>query len=346
MRIILIMDPFIRVPPLHYGGIERVIYDLANAYVSQGHVVTLIAAPGSKSPGRLITFGREGEWNRWSNFRNFVKLSIVLTREINQHDIVHNFGRLAYLLGIARKRAPKIQTYMRPVTESNIRKFHRLGPKNLFFTAVSDFIKSGGSRGGGEWRTIYNCAFTDKYTFHGKTDPGTAPLVFLGRLERCKGAHSAIAVARKANRKLIIAGNISRLPKEKAYFHEEIRPFIDNKLIYYAGPVDDREKNELLGRAAAMLLPVEWDEPFPIVIPESLLCGTPVIAFKRGGVPEGISDGETGFLCNNVEEMVCGVKRLREINREICRRIGKLRFSAESIAAEYLRLYQDALGLP
>ncbi len=344
MRILLIMDPFIRVPPIYYGGIERIIDDLANVYAKRGHAVTLIAAPGSKSPGRLITFGREGEWNRWSNFRNFSKLSLILQREIRHHDLVHNFGRLAYLLSVVKKRIPKIQSYYRSVNESNIGMMHRLGSKNLLFTAISDFIRLGGSRGGGQWRTIYNCASVEKYTFCGRADPDTAPLVFLGRLERCKGIHSAIAVARRCNRKLIIAGNISHILKEKAYFYKEIEPLIDNQHICYIGPVDDMQKNEILGKAAAMLLPVEWDEPFPGVISESLLCGVPVIAFRRGGIPEGIDDGKTGFLCDTVDEMVQCVKRLPEIDRRNCRRIGERRFSAETIAFEYLRLYEEALN--
>src|SRR5262249_9962881 len=157
------------------------------------------------------------------------------------------------------------------------------------------------------------------YAPRGDVDAATAPLVFLGRLERCKGAHTAIAVARRAGRPLRIAGNVSELPHERDYFRHEIEPQIDGRLVTYLGPVDDGAKRRHLGGAAALLLPVEWEEPFPVVLAESLACGTPVIGFRRGGVPEGIEDGRTGFVCDTAEEMAARVGRLGEIDRRACR---------------------------
>jgi len=170
-------------------------------------------------------------------------------------------------------------------------------------------------------------------------NPNTAPLVFLGRLERCKGAHAAIEVARRLNRQLIIAGNVSTLPEEREYYHAEIEPAIDDSLVSYVGPVDDRQKDALLGRAAALLLPIEWEEPFPVVLPEGLLCGTPVVAFRRGGVPEGIDHGRTGFVCDTVDDMTLAISRLGEIDRAACRAEGERRFSTEAIVNDYEQLY-------
>src|SRR4029077_14547293 len=124
------------------------------------------------------------------------------------------------------------------------------------------------------------------------------------------------------------------------YFNDEIAPQIDGGLITYAGPVDDEQKRTLLGGAAAMLLPIEWEEPFPVVLPESMLCGTPLIAFRRGGVPEGIDHGRTGFLCDTVEEMAALVGRLGAIDRAVVRAEAIRRFSAAAIVSEYERLYQ------
>jgi glycosyltransferase involved in cell wall biosynthesis len=343
MRILLIIDPHIPVPPDRYGGIERVVADLAAGLVSRGHDVTLWASPGSSTPARLRTFGRQGEWTRWSNIRNSLHITLRLWREIGSFDIIHNFGRLAYLTGILPLSIPKIQTYMRRVNPANMRKVALLGGRNIHFTAVSARTRDTGAPGGGEWSVIYNCAPIDRYRLTTDVDPDSAPLVFLGRLERCKGAHTAIAVARALGRPLEIAGNISPLPEEIEYFHNEIEPQLDGKLISYVGTVDDAEKNRFLGSAAAMLLPIQWEEPFPVILPESLLCGTPIIAFRRGGVPEGIDHGRTGFLCDTLEEMIALVPRIREIDRRECRAEAERRFSDTVIVGEYEKLYSKML---
>jgi glycosyltransferase involved in cell wall biosynthesis len=344
LRILLIMDPFIAVPPLHYGGIERVIADLANGLHRRGHRVTLWAAPGSNVLGRVVPFGRKSEWTRWSNIRNTIHLSSRLWRRHGEFDLIHNFGRLAYLTSILRWDLPKIQTYMRPVDSKNMQFARRLGERRLHYTAVSAAIRDTGAPGGGKWSVIYNCAPVEQFSFRDNVDPATAPLVFLGRLERCKGAHTAVAIAKQLGRRLIVAGNISSLPDEREYFRRAIEPHLDEELISYIGPVDNVAKNRLLGSAAALLLPIEWEEPFPVVLPEALLCGTPVIAFRRGGVPEGIDHGRTGFLCDSKEEMVAAVQQLSGIDRGACRAEGIRRFSDDAILAEYERLYYGLLA--
>ena len=341
MRILLVMDPFIKVPPDHYGGIERVVADLADRLGRLGHDVTLWAAPGSRVNGTIEPFGREGEWTRWSNIRNTLVLAGRFLRGHGRFDVIHNFGRLAYLTPVLARNVPKVQTYMRTVDPGNMASARRLGARRLHYTAVSAAIRDTGRAGGGDWSVIYNCAVPARYTFTGGTDPATAPLVFLGRLDRCKGVHHAIAVARRLRRRLIIAGNISPIAHEQAYFDGEIAPLIDGELVTYIGPVGDTEKQTLLGGAAAMLLPIEWEEPFPVVLPESMLCGTPLIAFRRGGVPEGIVHGRTGFLCDTVDEMAALVSRLPEIDRAAVRAEAERRFSDSAIAGEYERLYQQ-----
>jgi glycosyltransferase involved in cell wall biosynthesis len=340
MRILLVMDPLIAVPPRHYGGIERVIADLADRLRDRRHDVTLWAAPGSGTRARLEAFGREGEWTRWSNVRNTLTLSARFVLGPRRFDVIHNFGRLAYLATVFRRDLPKVQTYMRKVNPGNMRKAARLGARRLHFTGVSAAIRDTGSPGGGEWSVIYNCAAPARYTFHDAVDARTAPLVFLGRLERCKGPHTAITVAQRLNRRLILAGNISTLPEEQAFFEAEVAPRIDGKLISYVGPVDDAQKDALLGGAAAMLIPIEWEEPFPVVLPESLLCGTPVIGFRRGGVPEGIAHGQTGFICDTIDEMCDAVGRLGELRRADCRAEGERRFSDRAITDQYEHLYR------
>jgi glycosyltransferase involved in cell wall biosynthesis len=344
LRLLLLMDPFIRVPPAHYGGIERVIADLADGLVARGHQVTLWAAPGSSTRAALAPFGREGEWTRWSNLRNVAVVSARFQAARRRFDLVHNFGRLAYLLAVLRRDLPKVQTYMRRINPRNMRLAARLGARRLHYTAVSAAIRDTGAPGGGSWSVVYNCAAVARYRFRGDVDPDRAPLVFLGRLERCKGAHTAIDVAQALGRLLVIAGNVSPLPHEAAYFERELRPRIDGRLVTYAGPVNDAAKRELLGSAAALLLPIEWEEPFPVVLPESLLCGTPVVALRRGGVPEGIDDGRTGFLCDTPREMAAAVGRLSEIDRAVCRAEGVRRFGDAAIVDAYEALYRRLLA--
>ena len=339
LRILLVMDAFIKVPPDHYGGIERVVADVADRFAAAGHEVTLWAAPGSRVNGRTVPFGREGEWTRWSNVRNTLTLAGRFLGPM-RFDVIHNFGRLAYLAPVLARDVPKVQTYMRAVDPGNMATARRLGARRLHYTAVSAAIADTGHPGGGDWSVIYNCAVPARYRFAGATDAAAAPLVFLGRLDRIKGVHHAITVAQRLRRRLIVAGNISPLAHEQDYFEREVRPRIDGELVSYIGPVGDAAKQELLGHAAAMLMPIEWEEPFPVVLPESMLCGTPLIAFRRGGVPEGIDHGRTGFLCDTVDEMTALVARLPEIDRAAVRAEAERRFSDTAIAADYEQLYR------
>ncbi|OFW43702.1 MAG: hypothetical protein A3J29_14620 [Acidobacteria bacterium RIFCSPLOWO2_12_FULL_67_14b] len=341
MKILLIMDPLIPVPPLHYGGIERVVADLAERLIERGHAVTLWAAPGSRSTARVEAFGREGEWTRWSNVRNTAALAARLIARPGQFDVVHNFGRLAYLLPVLRSRVGKLQTYMRRVNPANMRLVTRLGGRRLIYTAVSDAIRRFGQPGGGDWRVVYNCARPSLYRVSLGVDAARAPLAFLGRLERCKGAHTAIDIALATGRTLVIAGNVSRLPDERQYFERELKPRFNDTQIRYIGPVDDAQKQTLLGDAAALLLPIEWEEPFPVVLPEALLCGTPVVALARGGVPEGITDGVTGFVRTTAGELAAVIPQLPAIDRARCRAEGERRFSDEVITSEYEALYRE-----
>ena len=340
MKILLVMDPFIPVPPAHYGGIERVVADLADGLSRAGHRVTLWAAPGSRVSGDVEPFGREGEWTWWSNVRNTLTLASRFVARVTRFDVVHNFGRLAYLAPILPRDVAKVQTYMRTVNPANMATARRLGAKRLHYTAVSAAIRDTGRVGGGEWSVIYNCAAPARYPFNAEVDAATAPLVFLGRLDRCKGVHHAITVAERLQRHLVIAGNISPLPHEQTYFDVEVQPRIDGRLVTYIGPVDDEAKRALLRSAAAMLMPIEWEEPFPVVLPESMLCGTPLIAFRRGGVPEGIDHGRTGFLCDTVDEMAALVGRLGDLDRRAVRHDAERRFSDRAVVGEYEQLYR------
>lgn len=340
MRILLVMDPFIPVPPLHYGGIERVIFDIAQQYVKLGHRVTIVAGPGSQSPDRLLTYGQNGLLDPSVDIGLLFKNFTILRKELRQHDVIHNFGRLAFLVPFLKSDIVKVQTYMRSVSRKNIESLDRFRPVNLHFTGVSDAIVATGKTDRSRWTTVYNCAPLEKFDFTA-TVAADSPLVFLGRIERCKGLHNAIRVAKLSGKKLVIAGNISDLSHEILYFEQEIKPHIDGQKICYIGPVDDVQKNKLLGGASALLSPVEWFEPFPIIIPEAYACGTPVLGFDNGGMAEGIEHGVTGFISNSPEEMARQLTQIESLSRQACRQKAETAYSDHKIASDYLAIYQD-----
>jgi len=337
MRILLIMDPGIAVPPVYYGGHERLVYLFAEEYHRLGHQVTLLAGPGSHCSGTTITFGTNDlQRSRSAKNKEIIFAWKYLYRNRNNFDLVHNFGRLIYLLPLLNKPVKKIMTYGRPVAARGIKIFTSLPNKNLIFTACSNYCVSTGNVAG-KWHTVYNTIDFSGYRLN-STIKGDAPLIFLGRLDRIKGAHTAIKVAKATNNKLIIAGNIPDTDDNLSYFKNELEPQFDGEQIIYAGAFDDEQKNEYLGKAKALLFPIEWDEPFGIVMIEAMACGTPVIAFKRGSVPEVIDQNITGFIVNTSTQMIDSVNHTPDIDRVACRQQAMKRFDIAKIAAEYLNL--------
>ena len=252
-------------------------------------------------------------------------------------DLIHSHGRLAYLLPLLPLRIPKIMTYGRHISPRSVKWGGRLSGKSLAFTGVSSqLIQDVAALH--QCHVVYNGVDDEllEYQPHTAAD---SPLVFLGRLEWIKGPHLAIDVARRSGRRLILAGNIPEDLAHPSYFESEIQPHLDGKQISYIGPVNDLEKNRLLGQASAFLMPILWDEPFGLVMAEALACGTPVISLRRGAAPEIIEHGVTGFLCNTVEEMAAAVARIPGIDRAACRRSLEERFSGATMVREYLRVY-------
>lgn len=334
------VDPYIPVPPLHYGGIERVVDFLARGLVDRGHEVTLLAHPESRTTARLVPYGVAPHTGRLARTTELWQVGSELWKLRNKLDIVHSFGRLAALLPIFPLRSlPKLQSYQREIPREGVHRAHRIAGDSLGFTACSTSMYSGKSLPG-SWTTIANGVDVDAYTFVPEVPPD-APLVFLGRIERIKGAHHAIEIARASGRRLVIAGNVVRSGPDASYFDDEIAPAIDGDRVRYHGPVDDAQKNELLGKASALLMPIEWEEPFGIVMIESMACGTPVIAFSRGSVPEVVRHGENGFRCDGVRDAARAVGELHRLRRAEVRRDAEQRFSSRRVVSDYEALYRS-----
>ncbi|MFL5240825.1 MAG: glycosyltransferase [Gemmataceae bacterium] len=341
MRILLTADPELPVPPRTYGGIERIIHDLIRGLRARDHEVALSAHSDSATPAHKIYAWRaqnsQGFANAWRNAR-------ALRGAVRdfQPDILHSFSRLMYLLPLLPNRLPKLMSYQREPSRRTTTWAVRLARGRLAFTGCSEHICQEGRPAGGQWTAIHNFVDMERYTFRPAV-AADAPLVFLSRVEPIKGAHLAIEVARRTGRRLIIAGNHGDSGENGRYWEDQIVPHLNRDGIEYVGPVNDEQKNELLGQAAALLVPVQWEEPFGIVFVEALACGTPVISCPRGALPEIVREGREGFLCRSIEEMVQTVNRLDRIDRAACRERVKHSFSADVMVGRYEELYQSLL---
>lgn len=336
MRILLIMDPAIPVPPPLYGGHERLVAMFAKEYEKFGYEVTLLAGPGSEWK-RLKTYGINGYYrSRWQKTKELWQVWRYLLKSHQQFDLIHNFGRLLYLLPLLNQPVQKIMTYGREVSKKAIRRIHLFPQKNIQYTACSNYCVNTGNVAG-KWHTIYNAIEFSKYNLQ-TTVTADAPLMFLGRVEALKGCHTAVKAALNTGNRLWIAGNIE--PEHQDFFIKEVKPHL-NEQIVYLGPLNDEQKNHYIGKSKALLFPIEWDEPFGMVMVEAMACGTPVIAFSKGSVPEVVEGGVTGYVVNDQQEMEEKIHQVHQLDRERCRAQAQLRFDAPIIAQHYLNLLKN-----
>lgn len=343
MRILLTADPEIPVPPVHYGGIERIIDSLVSEFRGLGHEVGLLAHPES-----AVEVDRLFPWPGISSLsrRDTLSNALALRRAVRSFrpDVLHSFSRIAYMLPVLRNPLPKIMSYQREPSARTTSTGNRLAAGSLVFTGCSEHIAATGRRSGGEWHAIPNFIDPAKFTFV----PGVsadAPLVFLSRIESIKGCHTAIAIAKASGRRLLIAGNRVETGSAAGYWDREIAPHLGKDGIEYVGTVDDAQKDALLGQAAAMVVPIEWDEPFGIVFAEALACGTPVISCPRGAIPEIVNHGEHGYHIGTIEEGVQAVRGLGGVSRAACREQVERKFTVQNVAKRYLELYESQVVL-
>jgi glycosyltransferase involved in cell wall biosynthesis len=342
MRILLTADPELPVPPQLYGGIERIVDLLVTGLQARGHKIGLVAHRDSTSPAhQLFPWPGLSSQDKFDALQNTVALWSAVQQF--QPDLVHSFSRVLYLLPLLRSRIPKVMSYQRRPSGRTVSWGEKLAGGSLTFTGCSDSICRQGRALGGVWHTIHNCVELEKYTFQPTVAPD-APLVFLSRVERIKGAHTAIAAALRTKRRLLIAGNYSTTGEEGRYWQEEIVPHLGRDGIEYIGSVNDEQKNALLGTAAAMIVPIEWEEPFGIVFAEALACGTPVISCPLGALPEIVRHGTDGYLVNNLEEACTAIQNLPQINRRNCRQRAEDCFCASVIVDKYEQLYHSLIA--
>ncbi|MDQ6670509.1 MAG: glycosyltransferase family 4 protein [Chloroflexota bacterium] len=349
MRIAQLAPPFECVPPARYGGTERVVSTLTEELVRRGHAVTLFASGDSHTSASLVPVVDRGLWHRDPPSNDFELHRSAIYRtileDIGSFDIVHSHLDL-YGFGLAHAaERPIVSTLHGRLDLPSLMPTYRAF-SDLPLVSISDAQRRPLARA--NWvGTVHHGIDLDQFTFN----PGRGQyLAFLGRISPDKGLDVAIRVARRAGWRLQVAARpplpFSDNPevlRDREYFEHVIQPLLSEPGVELIGEVGGAQKDEFLGNAAALLFPIRWPEPFGLVMPEALACGTPVLALSEGSVPELVDHGSTGFVCHMEDELVRAVERLPELDRYHCRSEAERRFSPASMAQTYERIYAQLL---
>ncbi|MBL1275476.1 MAG: glycosyltransferase family 4 protein [Ectothiorhodospiraceae bacterium] len=323
------------VPPQQYGGIERIVSYLTEELVAQGHEVTLFASGDSVTASTLVSpckrsLRREG--CQEPQVQHLVMFEEIY-RRASDFDVIHfHTGYQHFPMG-RRLNVPHITTHHGrldiPEVEMLNREFHEMP-----VVSISDSQRK--PLPYANWQgTAYNGLPLDLYKYQSTPDDY---LAFLGRISPEKGIEHAISIARQSGRHLKIAAKIDLVDQQ--YFNETIKPLLDQPGIEFIGEINDAQKQDFLGNATALLFPINWPEPFGLVMTEAMACGTPIIAFNRGSVPEIMEPGITGFIVDTLQEAIEAVDNIDVIDRQQCRNTFEKRFSSWRMTKEYLLLYE------
>jgi glycosyltransferase involved in cell wall biosynthesis len=337
MRIALVAPPFIAVPPKKYGGTELFMAELALELHRKGIELTLYTNGDSTLPVPRKWLYEEQEWplsgDAEANLKGLDHAAWAVKDAEHEADIIH----LNNAPGLTLHRftdLPIVYTVHHGYEEA-LAKFYSHFP-NVAYVTISDFQRKKLKLP--RIRTIHHGIDLSKYTVQAKKQPY---LSFLGRLAPAKGTHLAIEIARKSGIPLKIAGEIQ--PMYRDYWENVVKPQVDGKFIEYVGEVGLESKNELLGNSLAMLFPIQWDEPFGLVMVESMACGTPVLALPGGSVREIVQDGISGYVANSPEELAHYARNM-DLPAESVRAYAQEHFSSERMANDYIGLYSEILG--
>ncbi len=334
MRIAMLSPIAWRTPPRHYGPWERVVSLLTEGLVARGLDVTLFATADSETQAKLRSVcarGYEEDPSVDPKVVECLHISAVF-EAAGEFDLIHNhfdFLPLSYSGLVSTPVLTTIHGFSSPKILPVYKKYDQ----RTFYVAISDADRSPELD---YIATIHHGIDIEHFTFRPRAGEY---LLFFGRIHHDKGTREAIEIAARAGRKLVLAGII----QDQDYFEREVRPHLDGKRFVYVGSVGPKERDELLGGAYALLHPINFDEPFGLSVVEAMACGTPVIAFKRGSMPEIIRDGENGFLVHSVAEAVQAVERVSAIDRLRCRQIVEKRFTVDRMVDDYLRVYEVVL---
>jgi glycosyltransferase involved in cell wall biosynthesis len=323
------------VPPKHYGGTERIVAYLTEELVRAGHKVTLFASGDSVTSAELIPVTRR-------SFRRNKRATDYLSREVllmdhvlqraSEFDVIHfHTGCLHYLIS-RHLKVPHVTTlHGRLDTPESLRLYERF--RDMPMISISNSQRTPWPCA--NWQaTIYHGLPDDLFRFH--PEPGRY-LAFLGRASPEKRVDRAIEIAKRVDMPLKIAAKVDSA--DRRYFKREIEPLLNDPRVEWLGEIGDKDKDEFLGNAYALLFPIDWPEPFGLVMIEAMACGTPVIAYASGSVPEVMDNGVSGFVVNDLEQAIEAVQHVRELSRAGCRDVFEKRFTASRMASDYLDAY-------
>ncbi len=339
VRIAQVSPLYESVPPKLYGGTERVVSYLTEELVRQGHEVTLFASGDSVTRARLIAVCPESlRLSRTVHDSlpcHYIALEQVFRRR-DEFDIVHfHLDYLHYPLSRRHQVAQVTTLHGRLDLPELVDLYAEFN--DMPVVSISDAQREPLPHA--LWMaTVHHGLPADLYA---PGDGSGGYLAFLGRISPEKGAAEAVAIAARAGRRLKIAAKIDAVDQE--YYDREIAPLMSAPHVDFIGEIGEADKERFLGGALALVSPVEWPEPFGLVLIEALACGTPVIAFDRGSIPEIVEDGRTGFVVRNVEEAVAAAARLPAVSRTVCRDAFDSRFTAARMAEDYLGVYKRLL---
>ncbi|HEU4499086.1 MAG TPA: glycosyltransferase family 4 protein [Sphingomicrobium sp.] len=335
MRVAMLSSISWRTPPRAYGPWELVTSLLTEALVDRGVDMTLFATLDSQTAGKLDGIVPRGYSEDQSlNPKVWEALHIAhLFERSKDFDLIHNQGDFMPLIFAGMVDTPIVTTIHGFSSPSILPVYQRYNDRSAY-VAISDADRDPSLEYAA---TIHHGIPIDEFPF----DPqGSDDLLFFGRFHTDKGAGEAIRAARSAGRRLVMAGIV----QDADYFAREVAPFIDERNVDYRGVLGGEERTRALGSAFAMLHLIGFEEPFGLSVIEAMACGTPVIAYRRGSMPEIIDDGVTGFLVDSFDEAVAAIERIDEIDRATCRKHVAERFTVDRMADQYLALYHILLG--
>lgn len=341
LHVAMIAPPYFDIPPTAYGGVEAVVADLVDALTARDHQVTLIGAGGHRTRAQrfLATYQRQPADQLGEPLPEVVHAAQVarLLEDLDA-DVVHDHTLAGPLLARGRA-APTVVTVHGPATGEPGTYYGALG-STVGLVAISDAQRA--KAPGLPWAaTVHNAIRADTFPFRAEKDEFA---LFLGRFHPDKAPHLAMEAARAARLPIVLAGKCAE-PAERAYFTREVEPRLGPDTTMF-GVADAAAKRDLLARAACLVFPICWDEPFGLVMIEAMACGTPVVALRRGAAPELIIPGQTGVIVDHPGELAGAIDEARRLDPWICRKHVQQNFTTDLMAAGYEAVYRRALAAP